>query len=101
MLWGGRFEEKPDKKALEFSSSLKEDILLIKEEILCGKAYAEMLYRINVISSIELNSITDALSLIETEYYNNQWTCARTGSHGPPLRRPARRGRGCPGARWR
>ena len=73
MLWGGRFEEKPDKIALEFSSSLKEDILLIKEEILCGKAYAEMLYRINVISSIELNSITDALSLIETEYYNNQW----------------------------
>ena len=73
MLWGGRFEEKPDKIALEFSSSLKEDILLIKEEILCGKAYAEMLYRINIISSIELNSITDALSLIETEYYNNQW----------------------------
>jgi argininosuccinate lyase len=73
MLWGGRFEEKPDKIALEFSSSLKEDILLIKEEILCGKAYAEMLCRINIISSIELNSITDALSLIETEYYNNQW----------------------------
>src|ERR1035438_5428710 len=73
MLWGGRFEEKPNKIALEFSSSLKEDILLIKEEILCGKAYAEMLYRINIISSIELNSITDALSLIETEYYNNQW----------------------------
>jgi argininosuccinate lyase len=73
MLWGGRFEEKPDKLAFEFSSSLREDILLIKEEILCGKAYAEMLCRINVISSIELNSITDALSFIETEYFGNQW----------------------------
>jgi argininosuccinate lyase len=73
MLWGGRFEEKPDKIALEFSSSLKEDILLIKEEILCGKAYAEMLFGINIISSIELNSITEALSTIETEYFSNQW----------------------------
>ena len=73
MLWGGRFEEKPDKIALEFSSSLKEDIRLIKEEILCGKVYAEMLCGINVISPEELISITDALSLIETEYYSNQW----------------------------
>jgi len=73
MLWGGRFEEEPDKIAFEFSSSLKEDILLIKEEVLCGKAYAEMLCGIGIISAIELNSITEALSLIETEYNNNQW----------------------------
>jgi argininosuccinate lyase len=73
MLWGGRFEDKPDEIAFEFSSSLKEDILLIKEEILCGKAYAEMLYEIKIISSKELNSITDALSFIETEYYSHQW----------------------------
>jgi argininosuccinate lyase len=73
MLWGGRFEEGPDKIALEFSSSLKEDILLIKEEILCGKAYAEMLCMIGIITSIELNSITEALISIETEYNNNQW----------------------------
>src|ERR1017187_10786995 len=73
MLWGGRFEEEPDKIALEFSSSLNEDILLIKEEILCGKAYAEMLCRIGIISSIELNTITESLTSIETEYYSNQW----------------------------
>ena len=73
MLWGGRFEEKPDKIAIEFSSSLKEDILLIKEEILCGKAYAEMLCRINIISLVEVNSITEALSTIETEYFSDQW----------------------------
>ena len=73
MLWGGRFEEKPDKIALEFSSSLKEDILLIKEEILCAKAYAEMLCGIGVISSGELITITEALSSIETEYCSNQW----------------------------
>ena len=72
MLWGGRFEEKPDKIAIEFSSSLKEDILLIKEEILCGKAYAEMLCRINIISLVEVNSITEALSTIETEYLSYQ-----------------------------
>jgi argininosuccinate lyase len=73
MLWGGRFEEEPDKIALEYSSSLKEDILLIKEEILCGKAYAEMLYGIGIISSKELNSIIDALSDIESEYNNDLW----------------------------
>jgi argininosuccinate lyase len=73
MLWGGRFEEEPDKIALEYSSSLKEDILLIKEEILCGKAYAEMLSGIGIISSEELNAITEALSLIECEYNNNLW----------------------------
>jgi argininosuccinate lyase len=32
-----------------------------------------MLCGINIISSIELNSITDALSFIETEYFSNQW----------------------------
>lgn len=73
MLWGGRFEEKPDKTSLEFSSSLKEDIRLIKEEILCGKAYAEMLCSIKIISSNELFSITEGLSQIESEYYHNQW----------------------------
>lgn len=46
MLWGGRFEEKLDKISLEFSSSLNEDIRLIKEEIQCGKAYAGMLHKI-------------------------------------------------------
>jgi len=73
MLWGGRFEDKPDKTALEFSSSLRDDILLIKEEILCGKAYAEMLCGIGIITSIELKTITEALSSVETEYHNNQW----------------------------
>ena len=73
MLWGGRFEEKPDKLSLEFSSSLNEDIRLISEEIKCGKAYAEMLFSIKIINSDELISITKALSQIETEYYSNQW----------------------------
>ncbi|MDR3666353.1 MAG: argininosuccinate lyase [Ignavibacteriaceae bacterium] len=73
MLWGGRFEEEPDRIAFEFSSSLKEDILLIKEEILCGKAYAEMLCRIGIITNIELNSITEALSSIQSEYDNKLW----------------------------
>jgi argininosuccinate lyase len=74
MLWGGRFEDKPDKLSLEFSSSLNEDIRLISEEIKCGKAYAEMLFGIKIITSEELSSIIKALSQIETEYYSNKWT---------------------------
>jgi argininosuccinate lyase len=73
MLWGGRFEEKLDKISLEFSSSLSEDIRLIKEEISCGKAYAEMLTKIGILSEDELNQITSAFTTIETEWENNKW----------------------------
>jgi argininosuccinate lyase len=73
MLWGGRFEEEPDKNLLDFSSSLNEDIRLIKEEIQCGKAYAEMLCEINIITSAELITITEALCKIESEYDSNDW----------------------------
>jgi argininosuccinate lyase len=74
MLWGGRFEEKLDKISLEFSSSLNEDIRLIKEEIQCGKAYAGMLHKIGILSDTELHQITSALTVIETEWDNNKWT---------------------------
>jgi argininosuccinate lyase len=73
MLWGGRFEEEPDKNLLEFSSSLNDDIRLIKEEIQCGKVYAEMLCEIGIITSTELITITDALYRIEAEYDSNEW----------------------------
>jgi argininosuccinate lyase len=73
MLWGGRFEEKLNKISLDFSSSLGEDIRLIKEELQCGKAYAGMLCETGILSSEELYLITGALSKIETEWENNLW----------------------------
>jgi len=73
MLWGSRFDEKFNNISLEFSSSLSEDIRLIKEEIQCGKAYAEMLKGIGIISSDELNKINSAFGVIESEWDNNKW----------------------------
>lgn len=73
MLWGGRFEEKLDKLSLKFSSSLSEDIRLIKEEIECGRAYAAMLCKTGILSPDELTQIINAFSRIETEWSGNQW----------------------------
>ena len=43
MLWGGRFKEKLNNYAMEFSSSLSFDINLLEEDINVSIAHAEML----------------------------------------------------------
>jgi argininosuccinate lyase len=68
MLWGGRFKKELNKKALEFSSSLKYDIQLIDEDIEGSIAHAKMLHKINILSEDELNKITSALSQILDEW---------------------------------
>lgn len=73
MLWGGRFKEDFDKTALEFSSSLNEDINLLSEEILIGKAYAEMLNHIDILSFEEKEQIVKGLTTIEEEFLKETW----------------------------
>jgi argininosuccinate lyase len=68
MLWGGRFDEPLDQASLEFSSSLNDDINLFEEEILCGKAYAEMLCQIKIISKKELSIIIQGLNTLDKEW---------------------------------
>lgn len=73
MLWGGRFKEKLNSKALKFSSSLKYDINLLQEDIEGSIAHAEMLSSINILSNDECKKIVSGLKQISEEWQNNSW----------------------------
>lgn len=73
MLWGGRFKEKLNDNAMEFSSSLSFDINLIEEDIKVSIAHAQMLSAIGILSPIELTSIIDGLNLIKNESSAGRW----------------------------
>jgi len=73
MLWGGRFKDKLDSKALRFSSSLKYDINLLQEDIEGSIAHAEMLASINIISKDEAAKMVNGLNQIAGEWLNNSW----------------------------
>jgi argininosuccinate lyase len=74
MLWGGRFKEKLNEKALKFSSSLKFDINLLSEDIEGSIAHAEMLAAVNIISDEEKNQIVSGLKKIESDWLDNKWS---------------------------
>jgi argininosuccinate lyase len=74
MLWGGRFKDKLDDKAMKFSSSLSFDINLILEDLLCSTVHAEMLFKTGIISEDEFNQIKNGLKKIEEEWSSGKWT---------------------------
>ncbi len=78
MLWGGRFQEQLNDKALRFSSSIKVDINLIVEDIEGSKVHAEMLAEINIISEDEANKIISGLDRIKSEWENKEWSPDKT-----------------------
>ncbi len=73
MLWGGRFQEELNAKALKFSSSLKVDINLIEEDISGSKAHALMLAKVKIISKNEAQKIVSGLEKILKEWKNKTW----------------------------
>ena len=68
MLWGGRFSEKLNSSAMEFSSSLSFDITLIEEDIQGSIAHAEMLASVNIITDEEAEKLVSGLRQIKAEY---------------------------------
>ena len=74
MLWGGRFKEKLNSKALKFSSSLKYDINLLSEDVEGSIAHAEMLAAVEIISNEEKEQIVSGLKKIEDEWSNGAWS---------------------------
>ena len=50
MLWGGRFKDKLNEDALDFSSSIGFDINLIEEDIFVSKVHSEMLAKVRLIT---------------------------------------------------
>ena len=73
MLWGGRFKESLDNKALRFSSSLNFDERLIFEDIKGSIAHVAMLFSAGIISKEESNNITKGLKKIEVMYKKGEW----------------------------
>ncbi len=73
MLWGGRFKEQLNEKALRFSSSLKIDINLILEDIEGSIAHASMLSKTGIISAVESEKIIDGLKKIRLDWENRKW----------------------------
>jgi len=73
MLWGGRFNDKLDDKAMKFSSSLSFDINLILEDLLVSTVHAEMLSRVGLISEDEFKQIKTGLQIIEEEWKSGKW----------------------------
>jgi len=67
MLWGGRFKEKLNNDAMDFSSSLSFDINLLEEDINVSIAHAEMLAKVGIISEAESQKIVKGLKEILNE----------------------------------
>lgn len=73
MLWGGRFNDKLDEKAMKFSSSLSFDINLILEDLLVSIVHTEMLSKVGLITEEEFNQIKNGLQNIEEEWKAGKW----------------------------
>lgn len=73
MLWGSRFTEKFDDKALKFSSSLSYDIYLFKWDIKVSKAHANMLNKIGILSDQENKDIQQTLDIIQFKFNDGTW----------------------------
>ncbi len=66
-LWGGRFDENPDKYLSEFSESISFDKKLYKYDILGSTAHAKMLSRTGIISVAACEKIIVGLQKIEKD----------------------------------
>ncbi len=73
MLWGGRFTEKLNDIAMEFSSSLSFDINLISEDVQVSVAHAEMLATIGILTNDESLKLVGGLKSILELYNSNKW----------------------------
>ena len=71
-LWGGRFEEKFDKKAYDFNESLSVDKMLWKEDIIGSMAHASMLGAQNIISKDSAGNIVKGLEQIYKKIENGE-----------------------------
>lgn len=73
MLWGGRFKEKLNENALDFSSSIGFDINLIEEDIFVSKVHSEMLAKIGLITEDDFAQIQKGLEQILSEWKGGKW----------------------------
>ena len=72
-LWGGAFENAPDKIMQEINASIKFDKKLYIEDIMGSKAHAEMLCKSKILTKIEKDKIIKALDLIQSEIAHGEF----------------------------
>jgi len=72
-LWGGRFTQKPDPTAWDFNSSLAVDKRLAKQDIQGSLAWAQALFKADVLSNEEYQSINHGLATIKKEISTKQF----------------------------
>jgi argininosuccinate lyase len=72
-LWGGRFNEATDAFVKIFGASVSFDKILAFYDIEGSLAHATMLEEVGVITSKELNQISDGLEKIKNEITNNKF----------------------------
>ena len=73
MLWGGRFKDKLNDNAMEFSSSLSFDINLIDEDVQVSIAHAEMLATIGILTDEESSKLLSGLKSILELFHSEKW----------------------------
>jgi argininosuccinate lyase len=63
-MWGGRFEEPPDREFYAFQRSLPFDVRLLPQEIIASRAWAHALQGAGLLTQPEADSLREALAEI-------------------------------------
>ena len=82
-LWGGRFSEATDAFVEVFTASVQFDQRLAQADIQGSLAHAQMLYKVEVLTEIEYNSIKNGLDTISQEILDGkfEWSAALEDVH--------------------
>ena len=82
-LWGGRFSESTDAFVEAFTASIQFDQRLYKHDIAGSKAHAQMLRKVGILTTEEMQSIHQGLDeiIIEIEQGKMEWSIALEDIH--------------------
>ncbi|MFH0861275.1 MAG: argininosuccinate lyase [Candidatus Altiarchaeota archaeon] len=76
-LWGGRFKKDLDRKALEYTESVKVDSIMILEDIWGSQAHAIMLAKQGIIDGRSLKKIVKALEKVRRNFKGGRFKLKR------------------------
>ncbi len=82
-LWGGRFSESTDAFVETFTASIQFDQRLYKHDITGSKAHAQMLEKVGILTTKEMQAIHQGLDeiMVEIEQGKMQWSIALEDIH--------------------
>ncbi len=82
-LWGGRFSESTDAFVEAFTASIQFDQRLYKHDITGSQAHAQMLQKVGILTTEEMQSIHQGLNeiMVEIEQGKMEWSIALEDIH--------------------